>query len=39
MKSKIEKIQYLGQMLIATTEIDKKRIKYIIKKLKELISG
>ena len=38
MKSKIEIIQYLGQMLIATTEIDKKRIKYIIKRLKGLIN-
>ncbi len=36
-KSKTEEIQYLGQMLTATTEKDKKRIKSIIFRLVDLL--
>ncbi len=36
-KSRTEEIQYLGQMLTATTEEDKKRIKAITKRLRQLI--
>lgn len=36
-KTKTEEIQYLGQMLVATTEKDKSRIKAICKRLKKLI--
>ena len=35
-KTITEEIQYLGQMLTATTSKDKKRIKSIIKTLEEL---
>lgn len=38
-KTKTEEIHYLGQMLTATTEKDSKRLKSIIKRLKEILRG
>ena len=35
--SKTEEIQYLGQMLTATAEVDKRRLRAIIERLIELI--
>lgn len=36
-KTKIEEINYLGQMLTATTDKDIRRIKSIVKRLIELV--